>query len=136
MSTKYQASRIQGAIEQLLNEGLLSRRLSRSRDPAGAIVVRRMVTALYKDAITKGTNGWDTTLNDIAKLLLLACLGSWSGDLMGDTKDVRPDLPSLRYSDVQITVHNLNRLRAQFKIRSSKGQKRVWEQVGAEMATW
>lgn len=63
--------------------------------------------ALYQDAIRKGTDSWYTNLNDVAIILLLACIGRRTGDILGKIKDVRPDLPGLRYNDVELCVQDI-----------------------------
>jgi hypothetical protein len=117
-------ARIDSVLCQMVNEGMLTRELKRSREPAGAVVMRRVIEALYTDAITAGTNGWNTTLNDIAILLLLTCLGVRVGDITGTTNDVRPDLPGLWYNDVDLKVTKEG-MKARFRIRSGKGMKYV-----------
>jgi len=123
------ASVIQAAMRKLLEDGELTREMSRSREPIGALVVRRLVMALLRQAITTGTNSWDNTINDIAMIVLTSCFNSRSGDLMGDLakqKDPRPDLPGLRYSDLQFVVGEggtLGDIRGKIKMRNSKGMK-------------
>ncbi|OSS54748.1 hypothetical protein B5807_00054 [Epicoccum nigrum] len=110
-------------LEECERKGMLTRTMNESREPAGAIVVRRVVAALYQDAIINGTGGWNTTLTGIASILLLASLGVRAGDIMGVTKDARPDLPGLRYSDVKIAADQDGSFKARFRIRGGKGRK-------------
>jgi len=123
------ASKIQASMDALLQDGDLTRELTRSREPAGAIVVRRLVMCLLRDAITKGTNSWDSVINDVAILVLTACFNCRGGDLMGDTdkaKDRRADLPGLRYSDLQFYLGprgTISDLQTKTKIRSAKNMK-------------
>jgi hypothetical protein len=121
--TQHWKMKITVILDQRLRDGYITRGLNSSREPAGAVVIRRMISALYKEAICKGTRSWNATLNEITCILLLACIGCRSGDIMGDTKDIREDLPGLRYSDIQISVHNLSELKARFTVRSGKGMK-------------
>jgi hypothetical protein len=48
------ASKIQAAINTLLQQGELTREFTRSLEPIGAVVVRRLVIGLLNNAITKG----------------------------------------------------------------------------------
>ncbi len=114
-------ARADGIFDGFLDEGMITRQKKRSREPAGIIVMRRVIQALYQEAILEGTRGWNTTLNDIASIVLLTALGVRAGDIMGDTKDTRPDLPGLRYADIQIHVTGDGLLKARFCIRSAKG---------------
>ncbi|KAH6633033.1 hypothetical protein C7974DRAFT_412063 [Boeremia exigua] len=111
-----------GVLESLLDNGFLTREQKRSREPAGAVVMRRVITVLYHDAIYDGTSGWSATLSSIAALLLLSCLGVMVGDIMGPAQDKRPDLPGLRFADVDVLVTK-SAVRTRFKIRSGKGMK-------------
>lgn len=119
----YWKLRIDGVLGELVDEGLLTREQKRSIEPAGAVVMRRVIRTLYEDAISNGTTGWNTTLNDIAALLLLTALGTRAGDILGETKDTRPDLAGLRYSDVKLVVVSNGWIEGQFCIRSAKGKK-------------
>jgi hypothetical protein len=139
------AAKIQAAIDTLVLDGDLTRELTRSREPAGAIVVRRLVMALLLEAIGKGTNSWDSVravhvflkmftdylkvINDIAMLLLTSCFSCRGGDLMGDVdknKDRRADLPGLRYSDLQFYLEaggTISDLKVKTKMRNGKNMK-------------
>jgi hypothetical protein len=52
------------------------------RKLAGVIVVRRVIAALYQDGIMNGTGGWNTTLSEIAPILLLSALEVRAGDIL------------------------------------------------------
>ena len=124
--TSHEASRIQATVDTLLRDGFLTKEMGRSREPAGAVVARRLVTALLTDSIVKGTYSWSETLNDAACLLLISCLHCRSGDIIGDTKDTRPDLPGLRYSDLELVVGpggGLKDVQMRIRMRSSKNHK-------------
>ncbi|KAH8730764.1 hypothetical protein GQ44DRAFT_822924 [Phaeosphaeriaceae sp. PMI808] len=127
--TPHSEAKITGALDSLLRQGELTRELTRSREPAGAIVVRRLVMCLLKDAITKGTDSWDSIINDIAMLVLTSCFNCRGGDLMGDTakaNDPRADLPGLRYSDLQFYLgpgSTLSDIESKNKMRNAKNMK-------------
>jgi hypothetical protein len=119
-------SRIQATVDKLVNDRVLSRALTRSREPAGAVVVQRLITTLPRDAIEKGTSNWCGTLLEVALILLVSCLQCRSGDILGEAKDVRADLPGLRYSDIELVLRNgsaICNIEARIKIRSAKGME-------------
>jgi hypothetical protein len=66
-------ARIQGVVDSLLEDGYLTRRIRRDFELGGAIVVLRMIRALYTNENCGGTYGWDQCLNDMGALLLMAC---------------------------------------------------------------
>lgn len=124
--TPHGEARLKATLDDLLRNGLLTRELDRSREPAGAVVARRLIGALYEDAIRNGTVAWDMVFAQIAAILLISCLHCRSGDIMGDTKDIRPDLPRLRYCDLQLSLpegESINDIKGRFKMRGAKGQK-------------
>jgi hypothetical protein len=122
---KHKRARLKALLTELVDEGKLTRKMRRSREPAGAVVVRRLVHALYKEAITKGTELWSATIQDIAAIVLISCLQCRAGDILDDTavKDTRPELPGLRYSDVHLVIKNNGSIVGRWLIRNSKGDK-------------
>lgn len=125
----HDTAQLQGAMDKLLQEGELTREMTRSREPAGSSVVRRLVRALYHDAIITGTPSWSMLLNDIAIVVLTSCFSCRGGDLLGDSmknKDKRPDLPGLRYSDLEFVVGGggtIDDIKTRQKMRNAKGLK-------------
>jgi hypothetical protein len=122
------ASRIEGVFETALQDGMMNRGLDRDRTPAGAVVVRRLLKALYeKPAAITGRKKWDSRFNDILMLVLAACLGARRGDIMGgeSTKDPRTDLPGLRYNDITLAVdsNGVQGITGVMRMRNNKGQK-------------
>jgi hypothetical protein len=69
--------RIIGVFRQYTDEGMITRGLDRDRNPASAVVVRRVLKALYeKPEATTGKKYWDSRLNDTLMTVLVAALGA------------------------------------------------------------
>jgi hypothetical protein len=123
--TDHHISRLAGVSSKFLSMGLLTKRLNRSKEPAGAIVARRLITSWFHDAVTEGSSDWSTTLNDIASLFFIACFQCRPKDIIGDSKDPRSDLPGLRYSDIDMVVGKgggLNDIEMRIEMRNWKAQ--------------
>jgi hypothetical protein len=59
------------------------------RKLAGVIVVQTVIAALHQDRIMNGTGGWNTTLSEIAPILLLSALEVRAGEILGEIKAAR-----------------------------------------------
>ena len=123
------AKLLQATCDELLRDGELTREMIRSREPAGAVVVRRLVKALLQCTITTGTSSWSMMLNDIAIIVITSCFQCRAGDILGDS--ARPIIESeglhgLRYADLDCVVGEsgtITDIKTRVKMRNSKGKK-------------
>ena len=80
--SKRDALRLDATIQKLLNDGKITKDPVREALWLSCQIVKRMVTAVFADAIVNGTKSWDQTLAGCLGLALQAALASRSGDFM------------------------------------------------------
>jgi hypothetical protein len=123
--SKHERLRIQTTIHKLFHEGKLTKDPAYERNYIGVFLVRKLTTALFKDALTCGTRSWDVTLAKILSIVLTSALAARTGDLTVGDLDVH-ELPFLAYKDITLKLNKgakLVNLVASVVIRNEKGKK-------------
>jgi hypothetical protein len=114
-----------GTIDQLFQEGRLSKDPLRQKHHIGAFLVRKLAIALLTATFTNDTINRDVVLAKTLSVVLTAALGSRTGDVMVAPLDVH-HLPFLCYEDITlklIKADDLTALVAKVVIRNEKGYK-------------
>jgi len=109
----------------LLKEGRITRKPIRDAQWIGALLLQRMIIALFREALEEGTTNWDKTIQKTLSLLLIGALSCRSGDIMKDQADTH-ELPFLCFDDITIKLvggFGLENLQALFVIRNEKKRK-------------
>jgi hypothetical protein len=117
--------RIATTIDSLLHQGRLTKEPSWERNWVGAAVVRKLTTAMVKQALEHGTMTWDITVAKVLSIVFVAALGARTGDVTVAPLD-RHKLPYLCYQDVVIKMDGgttIDDLMAIVTIRNEKGDK-------------
>ncbi|KAK9361349.1 hypothetical protein V1504DRAFT_475196 [Lipomyces starkeyi] len=123
--SKHETVRIAATINQLFEEGKLSKDPLRQRHHIGALLVRKLALGLLTDALTNGTINWDVVLAKTLSIVLTAALGTRTGDITKGYFDVH-QLPFLCHKDITLKLikgDDLTNLVAKVVIRNEKGYK-------------
>ncbi len=123
--SKHDSMRLNSLFQQLLNDGRITRKPIRDAQWIGAVLLRRLILAIFRDAFEEGTTNWDKTIQKALSLLLLGALSCRCGDIMKDQSDVH-DLPFLCYDDIAVKLvggDGIEYLQALIVIRNEKGKK-------------
>ena len=79
--TKQDAHRIDAVIQQLLNDGKITKDPVRERLWLGSRIVQQMAVAMLNNAINNGTKSWDVTLSCCLTIVLQSALACRAGDI-------------------------------------------------------
>jgi hypothetical protein len=124
--TRHETERISATVFGLLKEGKLTKEPSWERNWVGAFMVRRLVTAVFRDALLHGTLSWDVTISKALIIVMAAALTARTGDLTTAPLDEQP-VPFLCYKDITLKLvgggTRLENLHARCLIRNEKGDK-------------
>lgn len=120
--SKNERSRLSSTVHQLHSEGKLTKDPTRERLHVGAFLVRKLATAFLDEALRQGTVNWDVTLAKTLSIVLVAALGSRTGDVTVAPLDTN-DLPFLCYQDITLKLSKDGHLTAQVLLRNEKGDK-------------
>jgi hypothetical protein len=104
--SRHDVLRIGATIQQLLNDGLITKDPVREKQWLTCQVVKKLVTAVLMDAIQNGTKCWDMTVAGCFSLVLQAALCSRAGDFMRSKHYTGGEY--LKWEDIQLvaTVDN------------------------------
>jgi hypothetical protein len=123
--SRNESERITSTVLSLLKEGKLTKEPSWEKSWAGAFMVRRLVTALFKDALFNGTINWDITISKALAIVMAVALTARTGDVtMAPLDEER--LPFFCYKDITLKlvgVTRLENLKACCLIHNEKGDK-------------
>jgi hypothetical protein len=86
--SKHETIRLAATIDQLFEEGRLSKDPLRQKHHIGAFLVRKLALGLLTDALTNGTINWDVVLAKTLSIALTAALGARTGDVTVAPLDV------------------------------------------------
>jgi hypothetical protein len=123
--SRNESERITSTVLSLLKEGKLTKEPCWERCWVGAFMVRRLVTALFKDALFNGTINWDVTISKALAIVMVAALTARAGDVTMAPLDEQRR-PFLCYKDITLQlvgVTRLENLKARCLIRNEKGDK-------------
>lgn len=123
--SKHDALRMKTVFQKLLNDGKITREPSRKVQWIGSVLVRRLITVIFREAINEGTGNWDKPIQRALSLLLISALSCRSGDIMTSTRDTQK-LPFLCYNDITVKLvggNGLENLEAEVLIRNEKKKK-------------
>jgi hypothetical protein len=107
--TKHERVRIATIVNQLFEEGKLTKDPAIERHHIGVFLVRKLATCLLSDALTNGTINWDVTLAKTLSIVLTAALASRTGDITTAPLDVH-ELFFLCYKDITLKLANGHQL--------------------------
>ncbi len=79
--SKRGSMRIDAIVQQLLNDGHLTKDPIREALWLSSQMVKRMAMAVFSDAMLNGTKSWDATLSGLLALVMQAALASRAGDI-------------------------------------------------------
>jgi hypothetical protein len=79
--TAHGAKRLDSTIQQLLNDGHITKDPAREKQWIGSQIVKRLATAVLTNAAQRGASSWDTILAGTFSLVLQAAVSSRSGDI-------------------------------------------------------
>ncbi|KAK9234527.1 hypothetical protein V1525DRAFT_412862 [Lipomyces kononenkoae] len=123
--SKHERLRLSATINQLFEEGRLSKDPLRQKHHIGALLVRKLALGLFTDALTNGTINWDLVLAKTLSIVLTASLATRTGDITKGQFDEH-QLPFLCYKDITLKLikgDDLTNLVAKVVIRNEKGHK-------------
>ncbi len=122
--SRHQGSRLKAFFNQLMQEGRLTRAAIHETQWIGAVLLQRIMVALFRRALEEGTTNWDRVLQKVLSLLLLGALACRLGDITKHNKDTH-DLPFLYYKDITKLVGGtrIEHLVALIVIRNEKAKK-------------
>jgi hypothetical protein len=123
--SKHETIRLAATIDQLFQEGRLSKDPLRHKHHIGAFLVHRLAFGLLTVALTNGTINWDVVLAKTLSIVLTAALGSRTGDVTVAPLDIH-QLPFLCYEDITLKLikgDDLTTLVTKVVIRNEKGHK-------------
>ncbi|KFY59512.1 hypothetical protein V496_05667, partial [Pseudogymnoascus sp. VKM F-4515 (FW-2607)] len=123
--SKHDSLRMKTVFQQLLNDGKITREPSRQVQWIGSVLVRRLITVIFQDAINEGTGNWDKPIQRALSILLISALSCRSGDIMTSTRDTQK-IPFLCYNDITVKLvggDGLENLEAEVLIRNEKKKK-------------
>lgn len=120
--------RIKTLVDGFVKEGKLTKEPSRELHWVGVSLVKRMVDALFDDAVENGTRSWDVTILRVLSLVLTSALQCRSGDIHKHHRDEDDQpLPFIAYKDVRLKLidggREIHNLEARITIRNEKGHK-------------
>ena len=78
--SKHDATRVDAMLHKLLKDGRVTKQPSIQKQWISAMLVRQMVGAIFRYAMTNSTRSWDVTIHKCLSLVLQAATCSRSGD--------------------------------------------------------
>jgi hypothetical protein len=120
-----EAARIKAVIGDLLEQGILTKDISRELQWLGSQMVFLLARASIEDALTAGCRNWDYVLQGALAMSLLTATGGRSGDIARTGSHAL--IACLKYSDVSIMVvtrdDEKEALECVVSLRYTKGNK-------------
>lgn len=124
--SKHERTHIETTIDQLFEEGKLTKDPAREHHHIGAFLVRKLSSGILTNALANGTINWDVTLAKTLSIVLTAVLASRIGDITTARKLNMHELPFLYYKDITLKLvkgRELINLVADVVLRNEKGDK-------------
>ena len=102
-ASKHETIRLKATIDQLFQEGRLSKDPLRNKYHIRAFLVRKLAFSLLTVALANGTINWDVVLAKTLSIVLTAALASRTGDVTVAPLDEH-ELPFLCYEDITLKL--------------------------------
>ncbi len=121
----HDTDRLDAVVDSLWRKGLLTKEPKRHKQWVGVVIVRKLASAIFEHALSKGTRCWDVTVSRTLSLVLVSCLNSRPGDVLLSNMNEN-EYPCMIYRDIHMNLaegSTLENLVGRFTIRNGKGFK-------------
>lgn len=97
--------RIDALTDGFVEQGRLTKGPARECHWLGVTLVKKLIDAVFEDAVRNGSRNWDVTIHMAISVLLTSALQCRSGDIAKSRYNTQP-LPCLVYKDISLKLRS------------------------------